>query len=116
MKAKILADFQICISVPLSLCFEETIGFYVKATFTSRPLSRLIRWYNKPGDDMTKEFWEKAIQFHGTFHGLKITNRARTRGLGKLETSLVSKMWFLRIKTKDYRFQQPCSYVELVST
>ena len=26
-----------------------------------------------PGD-ITKKFWEKAIQFHGPFHGLKITN------------------------------------------
>ena len=43
------------------------------ASFASRPVSRLIKWYNKPGD-ITKEFWEKAIQFHGTFHGLKITN------------------------------------------
>ena len=34
-------------------------------------MSRLIRWYNKPGD-ITIEFWEKAIQFHGTFQGLKI--------------------------------------------
>ena len=31
------------------------------------------KWYNTPGD-ITKEFWEKAIQFHGTFHGLKIKN------------------------------------------
>ena len=53
--------------------FKETIGFDVKASFASHPLSRLIGWYNKPGD-ITKEFWEKAIQFHGTFHGLKITN------------------------------------------
>ena len=53
--------------------FEETIGFNVKASFASRPVSRLIRWYNKP-DDITKEFWEKVIQFHGTFHGLKMTN------------------------------------------
>ena len=51
---------------------EETIGFDVKASFASRPLSRLIRWYNKPGG-ITKKFWEKAIQFHGAFHGLKIT-------------------------------------------
>ena len=43
------------------------------ASFASRPVSRLIKWYNKAGD-ITKEFWEKAIQFHGTFHGLKITN------------------------------------------
>ena len=58
---------------PLSHFFEETIGFDVTASFTSRSLLRLIRWYNKPGD-VRKEFWEKAIQFHGTFHGLKITN------------------------------------------
>ena len=57
----------------LSCCFEETIGLDVKASFVSRPMSRLIRWYNKPGD-ITKEFWEKAIPFHKTFHGLKITN------------------------------------------
>ena len=58
---------------PLSYCFEETIEFDVKASFASCPLSRLIRWYNKPGD-ITKEFWQKAVQFHGTFHGLKITS------------------------------------------
>ena len=28
---------------PLSYCFEETIGFDVKASFASRPLWRLIR-------------------------------------------------------------------------
>ena len=30
----------------VSYCFEETIGFEVKASFVSRPISRLIRWYN----------------------------------------------------------------------
>ena len=60
---------QFVISKPLSYCFKETIGFNVKASFASRPLSRLIRWYNRPGD-ITK----KAIEFHGTFQGLKITN------------------------------------------
>ena len=54
-------------------CFKEAIGFEVKASFASRPLSRLIRWYTKLGD-ITNEFWEKAIRFHGTLHGLKITN------------------------------------------
>ena len=34
-----------------------------------RPLPRLI----KPGD-ITEKCYEKAIHFHGTFHGLKITN------------------------------------------
>ena len=59
--------YQFVIFKPLTF-FEERIGFDVKTSFASRPLSRLIRWYNKPGD-ITKEFWEKAIQFHGTFHG-----------------------------------------------
>ena len=64
---------QFVIFKPPSYCFEETKGFDVKTSFTSRPASPLIRWCNKPGD-ITKEFWEKAVQFHGTFHGLKITN------------------------------------------
>ena len=34
---------QFVIFNPLSYCFEETIGFDVKASFTSRPESRLIR-------------------------------------------------------------------------
>ena len=64
---------QFVIFKPLSCCLKETIGFDVKASFTSRPVPRLISWYNKPGD-IIKEFWEKVIQFHGTFHGLQITN------------------------------------------
>ena len=69
-----MRTFQFVTIKPLSYCFEETIGFDVKASFASHPLSRLIKWYNKPGD-ITKKFWEKAIQFQGAFHGLKITNR-----------------------------------------
>ena len=65
--------FQFIIFKPLSYCFEETIGFDLKASFASCPLSRLISWYSKPGD-ITKEYWKKAIQFHGTFQGLKIKN------------------------------------------
>ena len=53
--------------------FRRSNRVWRKASFSSRPVSRLIRWYIKPGD-LTKEFWEKAIQFHETFHGLKITN------------------------------------------
>ena len=48
--------YQFVIFKPLSYCFEEAIGFDVKASFASRPESRLIRWYNEPGD-ITKEFW-----------------------------------------------------------
>ena len=39
----------------LSYCFEGTIGFDEKASFASRSESRLIRWYNEPGD-ITKKF------------------------------------------------------------
>ena len=35
--------FQFVIFKPLSYCFEETIGFDVKASFSSLPVSRLIR-------------------------------------------------------------------------
>ena len=41
---------QFVIFEPLSYCFKETIEFDVKASFSSRPVSRLIRWHNKPGD------------------------------------------------------------------
>ena len=34
---------QFVIFKPLKYCFEETIGFDVKASFASRPESRLIR-------------------------------------------------------------------------
>ena len=54
---------QFVIFKPLTYCFKETIGFDVKASFAKRPVSPLI----KPVD-ITKEFLEKAIQFHGTFH------------------------------------------------
>ena len=46
--------FQFLILNPLSYCFKDMIGFDVKASFASCPMSRLIRWYNKPGD-ITKE-------------------------------------------------------------
>ena len=62
---------QFVILEPLSHCFEETIGLDVKVLYASRPLSRVIKWYNKPRN-ITEEFWEKAILFHGT--ELKITN------------------------------------------
>ena len=45
---------QFLLFKPLSYCFQEAIGFDVKASFASRPVSRKIRFYNKPGD--IKEF------------------------------------------------------------
>ena len=47
---------QFVIFKPLSYCFKETIGLDVKALFANCPESRLIRWYNEPGD-ITKGFW-----------------------------------------------------------
>ena len=37
-----LKHYEFVIFKPLSHCFEETIGFGVKASFISRPTSRLI--------------------------------------------------------------------------
>ena len=34
---------QFVVFKPLSYCLEEKIGFHVKASFASRPVSRLIR-------------------------------------------------------------------------
>ena len=42
-KNKVIITIQFVIFKPLSYCFKETIGFDVKASFTSRPMSRLIR-------------------------------------------------------------------------
>ena len=39
------------------------------ALFACRPI-----WPPIKPRDATKEFQQKAIQFHGTFHGLKIRN------------------------------------------
>ena len=39
-------DIQFVIFKPLSYCFEEAVGFDVKASIARRPVSRLI----KPGD------------------------------------------------------------------
>ena len=52
----VLHIIQFAIFNPLGYCFEETIGSDVKSSFVSRPMSRLIRWYNKPAD-IIKEFW-----------------------------------------------------------
>ena len=37
----------VCIFKTLNYCFEETIRFDVKVSLSSRPVSRLTRWYNK---------------------------------------------------------------------
>ena len=41
-----ISSYQFVIFKPLSFCFEETIWFDVKVSIASRPVSRLIRWYN----------------------------------------------------------------------
>ena len=52
--------YQFVIFKPLSYCLKETIGFDVKASFSSRPLSRIVKWYNKPGDIKT-DFGDFAV-------------------------------------------------------
>ena len=58
--------YQFVFFKPLSYSFEEAIGFDIKASF-ARVVYYQIRWYKK-------KCLQKAIQFHGTFHGIKITN------------------------------------------
>ena len=85
--------------------FKETIGFDVKASFASRPVSRLIRSYNKP-DEITKEFWEKAIQFDGIFHELKITNcKSKKAGSAPacIYTFLRAKSDFVILKIRKFQ-------------
>ena len=64
---------QFVIFKPLSSCFEETIGFDIKASFASRPVSLLISWYNNQMI-LQKNFDKRLFSSIGTFHGLKITN------------------------------------------
>ena len=59
------------------------IVFYA-ASFASCLFSPLI----KQGD-RTKEFQQKAIQLHGTFHGLRITNLNNTDELKKIPTQVL---------------------------
>ena len=42
-----LCCYLFCKWKPLSHCFEETVGFDVKASLASCLVSRLIRWHNK---------------------------------------------------------------------
>ena len=50
-RLKLASLGQFVVFKPLSYCFEETVGFDVKAKFARPPVSRLI----KPRD-ITKEF------------------------------------------------------------
>ena len=66
-----LSHFQFVIFKLLSYCFKETIRFDVKASFASRPVSRLIRWYNKPCDK-TKNFEKSLFSSTGLFMDWKL--------------------------------------------
>ena len=77
----------------LSYCFKETIGSDLKASLAGRPVSRLIRWCNKPGE-ITREFWEKAVQFQGAFHRLETINwyrKTREKRSSWNDASVLSK-------------------------
>ena len=63
--------YQSVIFKPLSYCFEETIGFDVKASFTSRPVSRLISWYNNQVIQQ-KKFDKRLFSSMGLFMDWKL--------------------------------------------
>ena len=63
---------QFVIFKPLSYCFEETIRFDVKASFVSRPMSRLSG--DITNQVMQQKHFDKRLFSSTDFHGLKITN------------------------------------------
>ena len=62
---------QFLLFKPLSYCFEETIGFDVKASFASRPLSRQISWYNNQVIQQ-KNFDKRLFSSTGLFMDWKL--------------------------------------------
>ena len=62
---------QFVVFKPLSYYFEETIGFDAKASFTSRPVSRLISWYNKQVMQQ-KNFDKRLFSFTGLLMDWKL--------------------------------------------
>ena len=75
------------------------------ASFASRPVSRIIRWYNK-SDEIAKELWEKAIQFHGIFHELKLINcKSKKAGSAPacIYTFLRAKSDFVILKIRKFQ-------------
>ena len=63
--------YQCVIFKPLSYCFEETIRFDVKASFTSRPVSRQLRWYSNQVIQQ-KNFDKKLFSSSGLFIDWKL--------------------------------------------
>ena len=72
-----IVSMQFVIFKPLNYCFEETIGFDVKASFTSRPISRLISWYNNQviqGHSVPRDFsWIENHKVHSIVYNDSIT-------------------------------------------
>ena len=66
-----LHSIQFAIFKPLSYCFGETIGFDVKASFPSRPISRLISWYNNQVIQQ-KNFNKRLFSSMGLFMDWKL--------------------------------------------
>ena len=82
-------NHQFVIFKPLSYCFEETIEFDVKASFASRPVSRLIRWYNKKilgkGYSVSRDFsW---IENYKLKYGKKLLDTATETELRTAKTA-----------------------------
>ena len=59
---------QFIIFKPIGYCFEETMGFDVKASFASSPVLRLIRRYNKSGG---KQILRKGYSVSRDFSWIK---------------------------------------------
>ena len=65
---------QFVIFKPLSYCFEETIGFDLKVSFASRPVSHLIRWYDNEVIQQ-KNFEKKLFSSTGLFMDWKLQTK-----------------------------------------
>ena len=92
---------SVCILQSAKLLFRRNNIIWCKDPLckSSSVASYQVIYPNEPGD-ITKAFWEKAIQFHGLLHGLKITNYTlwffKASSLVSLRATLtkqVSKFW-----------------------
>ena len=73
---------QFVIFKPLSYCFEDTIGFDVNTSFASRPVSRLISWYNNQVM-WQKNFDKRLISSRGHFMDWKLQTALVIRQKGE---------------------------------
>ena len=80
-------QIQFVIFKPLSYCFKETIWFEVKASLASRPMSRLISWYNNQVIKQ-KNFDKRLFSSTGLFMDWKLQT-------GIENSSTVAENWHM---------------------